>query len=164
MTWRTEAACRGMDPTIFFPDADDLDAVAAAITICRRCPVAEPCRMAAAARGEKTGVWGAWQASSLQKLRRRGTGRCVGCSTEISTRALRCDSCNRAHERAYHREYQRTKTARVNGKMLDAGHGTISRYRSGCRCPACRSVSAESRRRFRGTSCGPVAHRLGKIA
>ncbi|GGM72656.1 hypothetical protein GCM10012275_49110 [Longimycelium tulufanense] len=38
--WRRHAACRGMDPALF---ADE-NRIAAAKTVCRSCPVQQPCR------------------------------------------------------------------------------------------------------------------------
>lgn len=41
--WRDRAACRGVDPEVFFCDLGDPAAVEAAVAVCRSCPVAEPC-------------------------------------------------------------------------------------------------------------------------
>lgn len=38
--WRPFAACRGLDPTLFFADHNDNQA----IHICHQCPVMAPCR------------------------------------------------------------------------------------------------------------------------
>lgn len=52
--WHQQAACRGLDPELFFPlaghDAKEAKAV------CRTCPVKEPCYEAG--RYEYYGVWG----------------------------------------------------------------------------------------------------------
>lgn len=52
--WHQRAACRGLDPELFFPlaghDAKEAKAV------CRTCPVKEPCYEAG--RDEYFGVWG----------------------------------------------------------------------------------------------------------
>lgn len=46
--WRARAACRDVDPELFFPAANTGPAwaaqVAAAKAVCRRCPVVEQCR------------------------------------------------------------------------------------------------------------------------
>lgn len=55
-TWRQHAACRGLDPEIFYPatdeDADEAKAV------CDQCPVRGLCLEHALARRERDGVWG----------------------------------------------------------------------------------------------------------
>jgi WhiB family transcriptional regulator, redox-sensing transcriptional regulator len=55
-TWRQHAACRGLDPTIFYPPSDDESEVAK--EVCTQCPVREACLEHALAVREKEGVWG----------------------------------------------------------------------------------------------------------
>jgi WhiB family redox-sensing transcriptional regulator len=55
-TWRNRAACRGIDPTVFYPASDD-DAEEAR-AICGTCPVRQPCLEHALASREREGVWG----------------------------------------------------------------------------------------------------------
>lgn len=52
--WHAEAACRGMGPTIFFPEGRG-SSPAAAKAVCDGCLAREPCRDAG--KGE-AGVWG----------------------------------------------------------------------------------------------------------
>ncbi len=54
--WRHQAACRGIDPQLFFPD--EAESGDAAKAICVRCPVRQPCLEWALATREKEGVWG----------------------------------------------------------------------------------------------------------
>jgi WhiB family transcriptional regulator, redox-sensing transcriptional regulator len=58
--WRSRAACRDVDPELFFPlgasDAD-LPQIDAAKRICRTCPVREPCLRWVLSTGD-AGVWG----------------------------------------------------------------------------------------------------------
>jgi WhiB family redox-sensing transcriptional regulator len=65
MSWRTKAACQGLDPAIFYPaseeDADEAKA------ICGACPVRQPCLEYALANRERDGVWG----GATEKERRR---------------------------------------------------------------------------------------------
>jgi WhiB family transcriptional regulator, redox-sensing transcriptional regulator len=59
--WRTEAACRDVDPELFFPDGDVKSArvqVKAAKLICRGCRVRAICLSWALASGQEAGVWG----------------------------------------------------------------------------------------------------------
>jgi WhiB family transcriptional regulator, redox-sensing transcriptional regulator len=65
LSWRNRAACRGVDPDIFFPVSDE-DAVQAK-AICNECPVREACLEWALATRERDGVWGA----ATERERRR---------------------------------------------------------------------------------------------
>jgi WhiB family redox-sensing transcriptional regulator len=64
-TWRDRAACRGLDPDIFYPVSDD-DAEPAK-EICAVCPVREACLEYALANRERDGVWG----GATERERRR---------------------------------------------------------------------------------------------
>lgn len=65
MTWRAKAACRGVEPGIFFPvtdeEADDAKA------ICSVCSVRQACLDWALATREHDGVWG----GATERERRR---------------------------------------------------------------------------------------------
>ena len=67
--WRQKAACRGVDPDIFFPVSDEEAEDAKAI--CRQCPVQEPCLDWALARREKEGVWGGATERERRRIIRR---------------------------------------------------------------------------------------------
>ena len=54
--WRNRAACRGIDPEVFFPVSED-DAEPAK-AICNACPVREACLEFALSAREREGVWG----------------------------------------------------------------------------------------------------------
>lgn len=56
-TWRQHAACRGIDPDIFYP-AEDEDEGEAAKEVCEVCPVRQSCLEHALAFRETAGVWG----------------------------------------------------------------------------------------------------------
>lgn len=56
MSWRTKAACHGLDPQIFYPETDD--EAEAAKEVCDLCPVRGACLEYALARREKEGLWG----------------------------------------------------------------------------------------------------------
>ena len=62
--WRTQAACLGRNPEIFFPRPADRDGQDVAVAICRRCPVEADC-LAEAMEAEtyritsgRHGIWG----------------------------------------------------------------------------------------------------------
>ncbi len=55
--WRRQAACKGLDPSIFYP-ADDDDECLDAKAVCAQCPVIDPCLEHALTIREKVGIWG----------------------------------------------------------------------------------------------------------
>jgi WhiB family redox-sensing transcriptional regulator len=62
-SWHAEAACRGRNPELFFPEnrktlAEEVKAAAAAKRVCARCPVVSACLEAAFANGDVFGVFG----------------------------------------------------------------------------------------------------------
>lgn len=69
MIWRQRAACRGVDPDIFYPvtDEDAEDAKA----ICRACPVRQACLEWALERREREGVWGGATERERRRILRR---------------------------------------------------------------------------------------------
>jgi len=68
--WVDLAACRGLDPTIFYPLTED--EAPAAKAICAQCPVAEDCLEHAIEHRERNGVWGgATERERMRIIRRR---------------------------------------------------------------------------------------------
>ena len=65
MSWRQRAACRGVDPDVFYPSTDE--EAEEAKSICRVCPVREACLEYALANRERDGVWG----GATERERRR---------------------------------------------------------------------------------------------
>jgi WhiB family redox-sensing transcriptional regulator len=65
LAWRQHAACRGVDPDIFYPVSEE-DAEEAK-AICTACPVHETCLDFALSNRERDGVWG----GATEKERRR---------------------------------------------------------------------------------------------
>lgn len=65
IVWRELGACRGLEPTIFFPD-DDADAEDAK-AVCASCSVRVACLEHALSIREKQGVWG----GATERERRR---------------------------------------------------------------------------------------------
>jgi len=68
MAWKHQAACRGLDPEVFFPDEEE--AGDADNAICIRCPVRQPCLEWALASREKQGVWGGLDEEERREIRR----------------------------------------------------------------------------------------------
>ena len=65
LSWRQRAACRGVDPDVFYPISDE--EAEEAKSICRVCPVREACLEYALANRERDGVWG----GATERERRR---------------------------------------------------------------------------------------------
>lgn len=65
LTWRDHAACRGLDPEIFYPVSDE-EADQAKI-VCSACAVRQACLEHALGSRERDGVWG----GATEKERRR---------------------------------------------------------------------------------------------
>lgn len=63
--WSEKAACRGLDPQVFYPDPDDEALEAKAV--CDQCTVREACLEHALSYREKEGIWG----GATEKERRR---------------------------------------------------------------------------------------------
>jgi WhiB family redox-sensing transcriptional regulator len=60
MDWRNYAACRNVDPDLFFPlgtEGASLPQIEQAKQVCRTCPVSKTCLRWALDSGD-TGVWG----------------------------------------------------------------------------------------------------------
>ncbi len=77
-TWRDEAACRDMDPDLFFPigtTGPALDQIEAAKGICRACPVRHFCLEYALSTNQEAGVWGGTSEDERRKLRKRWLAR-----------------------------------------------------------------------------------------
>jgi len=67
MSWRLQAACRGVNPELFFPAPGQTTAQAKAI--CASCPVATSCRDENLF--EQFGVWGGTSERQRQRIRGR---------------------------------------------------------------------------------------------
>ena len=78
--WSHKAACRGVDPAVFFPENEkDEEKVREAREICDRCIVKAPCLAESLAPPfEEFGVWGGLTAPERKKfarqIKRKATG------------------------------------------------------------------------------------------
>ena len=71
--WRQRAACRGVDPSLFFPGKGD--SAPEARRVCAGCPVRDACLEYALVGGETYGIWGGvpeLQRKRMRRQRRRG--------------------------------------------------------------------------------------------
>ena len=67
--WWESAACRGLDPEMFFPARGNSRGLREALAVCATCPVTEPC-MEEGVTGERWGIWGATSERERRKMRR----------------------------------------------------------------------------------------------
>ncbi|MEU9171146.1 WhiB family transcriptional regulator [Streptomyces sp. NPDC048420] len=76
MEWLRRAACVGEDPELFFPvgtEGPALRDLAAAKSVCARCPVVPECLEWALDSGQTSGVWGGTCEQERDALLRNGT-------------------------------------------------------------------------------------------
>jgi WhiB family redox-sensing transcriptional regulator len=108
--WRTLAACRGLNPDLFFPERGDSFTVRNARAVCATCPVAEQCLEFAIEVDETEGIWGGLSGRQLREEKRRRAGgvrRKAPTNTEHGTEGgyhahrragtPTCQSCCEAH-------------------------------------------------------------------
>jgi WhiB family transcriptional regulator, redox-sensing transcriptional regulator len=71
--WRDHAACRDLDPDLFFPvstSGASLTDIEAARRVCQHCPVTTPCLRWALDLGQVSGIWGGTTEEERRALRR----------------------------------------------------------------------------------------------
>jgi len=68
-SWADEAACRGLDPLVFYPATDEEAEEAKAV--CEVCPVRDACLEHAIVNREHNGVWGGASERERQRIIRR---------------------------------------------------------------------------------------------
>jgi WhiB family transcriptional regulator, redox-sensing transcriptional regulator len=74
MDWRHRAACRDVDPELFFPIGNTGPAllqIEEAKQVCRRCDVTDACLRWALESGQDAGVWGGMSEDERRVLKRR---------------------------------------------------------------------------------------------
>ena len=74
MDWRHHAACRDVDPELFFPIGNTgpaLSQIDEAKAVCNRCKVMESCLQWALDSGQDAGVWGGLSEDERRALKRR---------------------------------------------------------------------------------------------
>lgn len=76
--WRRDAACKDLDPNLFFPigvTGPAVDQIAAAKSICNQCPVRGECLDFAITTNQEFGVWGGTTEDERRVLRRQWRAR-----------------------------------------------------------------------------------------
>ena len=76
--WRDQAACKGMDPGLFFPERGSGQvAIEAVLAVCEGCPSKGPCLAYAMGHGEfedPSGLWGGTTGRQRRAMRRARRG------------------------------------------------------------------------------------------
>ena len=68
--WYDDAACRGIDPALFYPGPGDVVVARQARAVCDVCPVQRQCLSHALACQEHHGIWGG--RNERERMRMRG--------------------------------------------------------------------------------------------
>ena len=66
--WRTDAACHGIDPDVFFPERGDAAGMRAAKAVFVGCEVCAACLDYALENHEREGVWGGTAAKERRRI------------------------------------------------------------------------------------------------
>lgn len=96
--WSERAACRDVDPELFFPLGEG-DAFASQIrrasAVCRRCPSAEACLDYALETHQKDGIWGGLTPKERQSVRRRRLRKAIADAqpNPVTVREKHCRLC-----------------------------------------------------------------------
>ena len=69
LAWRQRGACKGLDPTTFYPLTDEEAGPAKAV--CASCPVKDVCLEFALDTREAEGIWGGTTARERRRLLRQ---------------------------------------------------------------------------------------------
>jgi WhiB family redox-sensing transcriptional regulator len=73
VSWMADARCRGLETALFYPSEESH--ADAALAICAKCSVREPCLRYALDEREQFGIWGGTTERQRRSLRRRGAAR-----------------------------------------------------------------------------------------
>lgn len=86
--WRDQAACRDLDPDLFFPagaTGPALGQIEAAKAFCASCPVQEACLQFALETNQDAGIWGGADEEERRKLRRSWRSRRIAGRSAAAT-------------------------------------------------------------------------------
>lgn len=93
--WMEQAACKGVDPSVFYSDTPGIDGSLLAKRICGSCPVKDQCLDYALDTGELFGVWGGKTPRQRQRLRIGRPRPCEVCRARFQPDEFRL-YCSRA--------------------------------------------------------------------
>lgn len=77
MSWMKQAACRGLDTSMFYFERGHSTDTSPIIAICKSCPVQTECLEYAIENCERFGIWGGLSVRQRRQIRyQRGLGPC----------------------------------------------------------------------------------------
>lgn len=113
--WMLQAACRGMDPALFFPPRGGNEQCREALAVCDRCPVRAECLDYALSEPSLVGIWGGASDRARRRMPKTTTARCRVCGRHFRARgaAAYCsEECRRAgRQQILHDSYLRRSSA-----------------------------------------------------
>lgn len=135
--WREQAACRGMDPDLFFPEKNQR-AGAEAVAACASCPVYEQCQGWAIPH-ESVGYWGRMRPADRERRRKElgikldspetnSPGESAPCGTASGAKrhwrngeepCAACAEAYRAKAREYWHAKKNKRRAKIEAKAYD---------------------------------------------
>jgi len=157
-SYHLRGACRSYPPDWWWPDGplhEKLRHEAAALTICRDCPVRGLCLQDALENEETEGIWGGTTPSQREAMLSHPDERWHGTFNGYNHHGCRCPACmeanrRRTRERSEQKRLERQGVApsKPAGRIIEgAPHGTASGYNfHKCRCAECRAYLADKRR------------------
>lgn len=93
LVWQELAACRDMNPELFFPDADYL-IDPTVLAACHTCPVREDCLQWALDTCQEFGVWGGLNEDQRRFINiSRSRVRCPDCRSDRVVEETRSEVC-----------------------------------------------------------------------
>ena len=118
-SWMAQGACRGQDPSTFFPSRTEPEKVKQAKAVCAGCPVKDSCLEWALYYNERDGVWGGVSARKRRLMRReaitesRALILCGECGKEFvgAPQSTLCsEECRDVRRKESRRKYSQRKS------------------------------------------------------
>ncbi len=129
MAWQDSAACKGRTDLSWFPATSEerggqsfeyRRAIAAAVAVCRNCPVIAECREAG--RTEHGGIWGGRSVSPRMQHRPiPDCGTLPGYRRHLRLHEPICDKCREVWAEAYHEAKDAATAAKVQAVRVILG-------------------------------------------
>jgi len=125
--WVEQAACKGLDPELWFPTRGDNTSYGEATKVCGECPVRAECLDYAVTNRIRTGIWGGLgqrgRRALIQNTPRRRPLPAHGVARRYQA-GCHCSECREAH-RVQSAQY-RDAARRKSGKTLTAAQKALT--------------------------------------
>lgn len=130
--WFAHAACRGIDPELFFPERGAPGAGREAKAVCAGCEVRQECLDYALANQECYGVWGGTSSQERQRMwRPTRTRTCAACGRQFQAPARNPTKCCSEECRQAARAAARAERERRSGANRRRSQDYRERRREG---------------------------------